>query len=43
MGIRGNTYAEVTFMKGLTFKTELSFDYGVTNTYKFDPSYTLVR
>lgn len=40
MGIRGNTYAEVTFMKGLTFKTELSFDYGVTNTYKFDPSYT---
>lgn len=39
MGIRANTYAEITFMKGLTYKTELSFDYGVTNTYKFNPSY----
>ena len=40
MGIRANTYAEATIIDGLTFKTELSFDYGVTNTYKFDPSYT---
>jgi len=39
MGIRGNTYAEITPFKGLTFKTEYSFDYGVTNTYKFTPSY----
>jgi len=39
MGIRANTYAEVTFMKGLTYKSELSFDYGITNTYKFSPSY----
>ncbi|WP_321331605.1 TonB-dependent receptor [uncultured Bacteroides sp.] len=40
MGIRANTYAEATIIKGLTFKTELSFDYGITNTYKFSPSYT---
>lgn len=40
MGIRANTYAEATIINGLTFKTELSFDYGITNTYKFDPSYT---
>lgn len=40
MGIRANTYAEATIIDGLTFKTELSFDYGVANTYKFDPSYT---
>lgn len=40
MGIRANTYAEATIINGLTFKTELSFDYGVTNTYKFDPSYS---
>lgn len=39
MGIRANTYAEATLLKGLTFKTELSFDYGITNTYKFTPSY----
>lgn len=40
MNIRANTYAEATLMKGLTFKTDLSFDYGVTNTYKFTPSYS---
>ncbi|MBP9507975.1 MAG: TonB-dependent receptor [Bacteroides sp.] len=39
MGIRANTYAEATIIDGLTYKTELSFDYGVTNTYRFDPSY----
>lgn len=39
MSIRANTYAEATIIDGLTFKTELSFDYGITNTYKFDPSY----
>jgi len=38
-GIRGNTYLEATIIKGLTFKTELSFDYGMGNTYKFNPSY----
>lgn len=39
MGIRANTYAEATIIDGLTYRTELSFDYGITNTYKFDPSY----
>ena len=39
MNIRANTYAEATILKGLTYKTELSFDYGITNTYKFSPSY----
>lgn len=39
MGIRGNTYAEATIIDGLTYKTELSFDYGINNTYRFDPSY----
>jgi len=38
-GIRANTYAEATLLNGLTYKTELSFDYGITNTYRFDPSY----
>lgn len=38
-GIRANTYAEATILNGLTYRTELSFDYGITNTYKFDPSY----
>jgi len=40
MGIRTNTYAEATIIDGLTFKTELSTDYGVSNTYRFDPSYS---
>ncbi len=39
MGIRGNTYADITFFKGFSFRSELSFDYGVANVYKFDPSY----
>lgn len=38
-GIRANSYAEATLFKGLTIKTELSFDYGMNNTYRFDPSY----
>lgn len=37
--IRGNVYADFSIIKGLTFKTELSFDYGITNVYKFDPTY----
>ncbi len=39
-GIRANTYVEATLVKGLTYKTELSLDYGITNTYTFNPSYT---
>jgi len=38
--IRGNTYLEATILKGLTYKTELSFNYGMDNTYKFNPAYT---
>jgi TonB-dependent starch-binding outer membrane protein SusC len=39
-GIRSNTYLEATLTKGLTFKTEYAMDYGFTNTYTFNPSYT---
>lgn len=39
-GIRGNTYLEATILKGLSFKTELSFDFGMNSSYKFSPSYT---
>lgn len=38
--IRANVYAEAEIIKGLTYRTELSFDYGITNSYKFDPTYT---
>lgn len=40
IGMRANTYAEITFTKGLTFKTQYSLDYGFTSAYTFDPSYT---
>ncbi|MDR3227728.1 MAG: TonB-dependent receptor, partial [Prevotellaceae bacterium] len=40
-GIRGNTYAEARLFDGLTFRTELSFNYGITNTYRFQPTYYL--
>ncbi|PKB16399.1 TonB-dependent receptor [Flavobacterium sp. 5] len=40
VGLRANTYAEITFTKGLTFKTQYSLDYGFTSAYTFDPSYT---
>lgn len=39
-GIRANTYLEAKVIEGLTYKTELSFDYGINNTYKFNPSYS---
>lgn len=38
-GIRANTYAEAKLIDGLTFRTELAFDFGLNNTYRFDPSY----
>ena len=37
---RGNAFAEATIIKGLTFKTEYSFDYGIGNAETFNPSYT---
>jgi TonB-linked SusC/RagA family outer membrane protein len=39
MGIRSNFFLEGTIMKGLTIKTELSSDFGINNTYQFNPSY----
>lgn len=39
-GIRASTFAEATLIKGLTFKTEYSFDYGFGNIYTFNPTYT---
>jgi len=40
VGLRANTYAEIKFAKGLTFKTLYSLDYGFNSAYTFDPSYT---
>ncbi len=37
---RINTYLEATFMKGLTFKTELSADYNLNKTKTYTPDYT---
>ena len=42
-GIRSNTYAELTpeIIKGLSFRTEFSFDFNFINTYRFQPTYHL--
>jgi TonB-linked SusC/RagA family outer membrane protein len=42
-GIRGNTYADITklFIDGLSFRTELSFDYSTTNQDRYQPRYYL--
>ncbi len=37
---RATTYAELTILNGLTFKTEYAVDYGFSNYYTFTPSYT---
>lgn len=39
VGLRANTYAELTLAKGLSVKTQYSLDYGFSNGYRFDPSY----
>ena len=39
-GIRTNVYAEATIINGLTFKTDHSSDFGINNTYQFNPSYS---
>ena len=38
--LRANAFAELTFFKGLKFKTQYAIDYGFSNAYTFDPSYT---
>ena len=42
-GIRANTYAELApdRLKGLSLRTELSFDFNFINTYRFQPTYHL--
>ena len=43
-GIRANTYAEITpdgAVKGLKFRSELSFNYNTSNGYRFQPTYRL--
>ncbi|HEA30055.1 MAG TPA: TonB-dependent receptor [Leeuwenhoekiella sp.] len=39
-GIRANTFAEIDFFEGLSLRSEYSIDYGVSNGYTFNPSYT---
>ncbi|MGB3774044.1 MAG: SusC/RagA family TonB-linked outer membrane protein, partial [Leeuwenhoekiella sp.] len=39
-GIRANTYAEIDFFEGLSLRSEYSIDYGVSNGYTFNPSYS---
>ncbi len=39
-GIRSNVFAEAKIIEGLTFKTEFASDLGMTNTYRFNPSYS---
>jgi TonB-linked SusC/RagA family outer membrane protein len=38
-GIRANTYAEATIIKGLTYRTEYSLDYNTSNGQSFNPTY----
>ncbi|MBR1489280.1 MAG: TonB-dependent receptor [Bacteroidales bacterium] len=38
-GVRSNIYAEITPLKGLTWRTEFSSDLNVGNTYNFTPTY----
>jgi TonB-linked SusC/RagA family outer membrane protein len=43
-GLRGNTYGEFYFdswLKGLTWRTELAFDFGMSNVSRFQPTYRL--
>ncbi|SEK77368.1 SusC/RagA family TonB-linked outer membrane protein [Parapedobacter koreensis] len=40
-GIRGNTFASADILSGLTFRTEVSFDYSTPNSYRFQPTYYL--
>lgn len=42
-GIRGNTYADITklFIDGLSFRTEISFDYNTTDQDRYQPRYYL--
>ncbi len=39
-GIRSNVYGEITFIDGLTLRSEFASDFGINNGYKFNPSYS---
>ncbi|MFT3752827.1 MAG: SusC/RagA family TonB-linked outer membrane protein [Paludibacter sp.] len=39
-GVNGSSFLEATLLKGLTFKTEINFGFGMDNAYKFTPAYT---
>jgi len=43
MDIRANPYIEITptIIPGLSYRPELSFDYALTNNYRFQPTYQL--
>lgn len=38
-GLRSNVFAEIEFFDGLTYRTEVSSDFGLENVYRFNPSY----
>jgi TonB-dependent starch-binding outer membrane protein SusC len=38
-GIRGTAFSEAEIYKGLTFRTEYAFDYGINTAFTFSPSY----
>ncbi len=40
MNVRANSYLDATIIEGLTFKTDVSINYGITNGYKFTPTYS---
>lgn len=40
MGIRSSVFLEGSFIEDLTLRTELSSDFGINNTYQFNPSYS---
>ena len=40
-GIRANAFTEATLIPGLTYRTELSFDFNTGNTYRFEPTWEL--
>ncbi|MDR0505434.1 MAG: TonB-dependent receptor [Dysgonamonadaceae bacterium] len=45
-GVRGNAYLDIAFdswLKGLSFRPEISVDYGLTNYYRFRPTYYLSK
>lgn len=38
--VRGSVYSDITFLPGLTWRSEVGTDIGFTNAYTFKPTYT---